>query len=200
MAHLRRQAEAALDLLMSRGYTDRGTLVTYWCALQASSVQPDQTGPQQHHMPGVTVRPAQPHEMRQFVAASIAGFSSNGRSRELLGVLAEIATRRPDTTLYVAQVGEEIARTAAMASMEGAVDEGLGFGVAHLYLDSTVPAHRGKDIQTALIRARLAEAQRRGLGLVTSITRVGDGSARNVERAGLRPAYTMRILTGSSCL
>lgn len=130
------------------------------------------------------------HEMEDFIETSIAGFQSNGRSRELLEALARIATRRPDTQLFVAVVNNKIAGSAALASIE--TSDG---SVAHLYLDSTLPNYRGRGVQQALIQARLREARRRGVSLATTITRVGDGSARNAERAGLRIAYTTTILT-----
>jgi len=47
----------------------------------------------------MTVRRAGPHELGNFVVARIEGFSSNGRWRELLEALAEIASHRTDTTL-----------------------------------------------------------------------------------------------------
>jgi GNAT superfamily N-acetyltransferase len=132
------------------------------------------------------------HETEDFIEASIIGFQSHGRSRELLGELARIATRRADTQLFIALVDNKIAGSAALASI--AIENSDG-GVAHLYLDSTLPGYRGRGVQQALIQARLREAQRRGLSLATTITRVGDGSARNAERAGLRIAYTTSIFT-----
>jgi GNAT superfamily N-acetyltransferase len=92
--------------------------------------------------------------------------------------------------LFIARVDNKIAGSAALASIK--TSDG---GVAHLYLDSTLPGYRGRGVQQALIQARLREALRRGLSLATTIARVGDGSARNAERAGLRIAYTTSIFT-----
>ena len=66
---------------------------------------------------------------------------------------------------------------------------------AHLYLDSTLPEYRGRGVHLALIEARLRDVQQLGLHLATTITRVGSGSARNMEGSGVRLAYTTTIFT-----
>lgn len=200
---------ATLDLLKSRGYEEMGKLTTNWCALDEPRFLRGLDGiyPSASR---VRVRQVEPHERQKFVEASIAGFRSNGRSRELLGALAEIATRRADTTLYFAELDNQVAGTAALASImadkDGAASAsasapptspGASLSLAHLYLDSTLPEFRGQGVQRALIIARLKEARSQGLKLATSITRVGDGSARNLERVGLRPGYTTSIVVGS---
>jgi GNAT superfamily N-acetyltransferase len=179
---------STLQALIEHGYEEQGVLSTHWCPLENSA---DESTPIDLSGTGaVETRVVAAHDTEDFIEASIAGFQSNGRSRELLGALARIATRRTDTQLFVALVDNEIAGSAALASIE--TSEG---SVAHLYLDSTLPGFRCRGVQQALIQARLHEARCRGLSLATTITRVGDGSARNVERAGLRIAYTTAILT-----
>lgn len=179
---------STFEALVANGYEQTGLLSTFWCHLEDSANEKPPVG-----MAGTAAVETQlvaAHETEKFIETSIAGFQSNGRSRELLGALAMIATRRADTQLFVALVDGEIAGSAALASIETS-----NGGVAHLYLDSTLPDYRGRGVQQALIQARLHEARRRGLSLATAITRVGDGSARNAERAGLRNAYMTRIFT-----
>jgi GNAT superfamily N-acetyltransferase len=187
--HLSPFAQASVvDFLVSRGYVEWATLGTHWCTINSTMIaelEACSTGDT------VAVRRAAPGETERFIEASAAGFQTNGRTPELLRALALIATRRKDTVLYFAYVQDEVAGTAAMANIETV--EG---SVAHLYLDSTLPGHRGQGVQLALIRARLLDAARQGLDVATSITRAGDGSARNAGRAGLRLAYTTPILTG----
>lgn len=192
-------SSADFALLKSQGYEEKGKLATYWCELGQPSRSPSPRHPggldgldaRRPDPSKVLVRRVEPHERERFVEASIAGFSSNGRSRELLGALAEIATRRTDTRLYFAEVDEQVAGTAALASI---VTDSDGVGVAHLYLDSTLPKYRGQGVQQALIIGRLEEARNWGLGLATCITRVGDGSGRNAGRAGLRVGYTTSVM------
>lgn len=173
--------------LVSRGYVERSALCTHWCTLQQAVIDDTETCTTGA---ALMIRRATVDETLKFIEASATGFQTNGRSHELLRALALIASRRTDTSLYFAFANNEIAGTAAMATMETAYG-----GVAHLYLDSTLPGYRGRGVQVALIRARLLDAARLGLGVATTITRIGDGSARNAERAGLRLAYTTAILT-----
>jgi hypothetical protein len=63
-------------------------------------------------------------------------------------------------------------------------------GVAVLGFAETLPAFRTRGGQTALIRHRIAEAARAGCDLLTAQTPVGLSSQRNMERAGLRLAFT----------
>lgn len=184
---------STLESLMAHGYEEKGVLSTYWCLLGDSGNETTSRGTlstASSRTAAIETRLIAANEREDFIEASITGFQSNGRSRELLGELARIAARRTDTQLFIALIDNKIAGSAALASIE--TSDG---GVAHLYLDSTLSAYRGRGVQQALIQARLREAQRRGLSLATTITRVGDGSARNAERAGLRIAYTTSIFT-----
>jgi GNAT superfamily N-acetyltransferase len=186
--HLSPVAEPSVfQSMVSHGYVEKSTLSTYWCTLEDGQNEDTETC-----TTGATVvvRRATLDEAERFIDASATGFLTNGRSHELLRALALIGARRTDTSLYFAFANDEIAGTAAMATMETTNGK-----VAHLYLDSTLRDYRGRGIQLALIRARLLDAARMRLGVATTITRVGDGSARNAERAGLRRAYTTAILS-----
>jgi hypothetical protein len=75
-------------------------------------------------------------------------------------------------------------------------------GVAILYLKdglglladaATLPAFRGQGCQTVLLYHRVVEAARQGCELLTSFVEFGSASHRNVERAGLRVAYTKAL-------
>ena len=63
-------------------------------------------------------------------------------------------------------------------------------GVAHFYIDSTMPEYRGRGIQAALLRATLADARKAGVDLASFAARPGDGICRNIEPAGFSLAYT----------
>lgn len=64
--------------------------------------------------------------------------------------------------------------------------------VALLYGDATVPEARGKGVQSALIRARLAAAASLGAEFAAACVIPGSGSHRNYERAGFQLVY-MRV-------
>ncbi|KAJ5220506.1 hypothetical protein N7468_009710 [Penicillium chermesinum] len=186
--HLSPFASAAtIQTLLSRGYVNWGRLHTYWCRVDGPPAD-HATGTRKAEPGHVVTRTVQSSEIEQFVQASVAGFEDGGRSPALLRTVAGIAASRPDTTLYLAEVDGHVAGGAAMAIIETADGS-----VAHLYLDSTIPRHRGRGVHQALIHARLHDAHHSGISVASMITRPGSGSARNAERAGLSLAYTTSV-------
>jgi len=63
-------------------------------------------------------------------------------------------------------------------------------GLALLFADSTVAAHRRSGLHRDVITARLNEALARGCDLATASTLPGSGSQRNYERLGFEVVYT----------
>lgn len=123
-----------------------------------------------------------------FFQASVVGFRSGGRDPELLKILAANAVARSDTRLFFATVDGELVGTAGMAVFD--VD---GCKMANLYVDSTLPASRGKGVHRALLLARLKEAKKSGCEMALAAARQGSGSARNIEKAGFEKAYSCSI-------
>lgn len=79
------------------------------------------------------------------------------------------------------------------------MDKDTPAGVGLLYLQdriglladaTTLPEYRGKGCHAALIDHRVARAAERGCDLLTSFVEFGSASHRNLEKAGLRVAYT----------
>ena len=60
--------------------------------------------------------------------------------------------------------------------------------------DATPAPFRRRGVQTALIRARLAEGARLGCDLAAVCTQPGSASQRNYERAGFRLAYARTLM------
>lgn len=122
-----------------------------------------------------------------FAEASIAGFSvqAQDRPRDLLVALARIALARDDTSLFVARIDGRIAGSAGLSV--AATPAGL---VGELYIASTLPEFRGRGVQTALLRSRLAAAKVAGCALAVVMARPANTSARNTERAGFGLAFT----------
>jgi hypothetical protein len=82
-----------------------------------------------------------------------------------------------------------------LASTEFGVPAGGGAlaihdGLATLFADSTVAAHRRTGLHRELIAARLNEAIAQGCTLATASTLPGSGSQRNYERLGFQVVYT----------
>ena len=138
----------------------------------------------------VSRAPATEAGMAAFIHNSVAGFKDGGRPVPFLRCLAEMAALRTDTVLYLARIDGEIAGCGALAFMETEYGR-----VAHIYIDSTAPAFRGRGVQRALIRARLVDAKRMGYDFITIHASPGVGTGRNAEKEGFRLAYTKPIFT-----
>lgn len=122
-----------------------------------------------------------------FVSHSMAGFEVQAvrRAPVLLEALAKIAVARADTMLFAAKLGGRVAGTAGMSLIESPAGK-----IAHLYIASTHPSSRGRGVQLALIRSRLAAARKAGCTIASITARPRNVSARNAERAGFGLAYT----------
>ena len=66
-------------------------------------------------------------------------------------------------------------------------------GVASLGGAATAPPFRGRGCQSALIRRRIADAAAEGCDLIAAQAAPGSSSQRNMERVGLRVAYTKAV-------
>jgi hypothetical protein len=91
------------------------------------------------------------------------------------------ALARDDVRAYVASVDGEDAATGVLF-VHGAD--------AYAATASTVERFRGRGCQAALLARRLNDAAEAGALLFSSLTILGSPSQRNLERAGLRVAYT----------
>jgi GNAT superfamily N-acetyltransferase len=86
---------------------------------------------------------------------------------------------------FLARLDWQAAGGAAMFYHQG----GTEFGG-----DSTLLEYRGKGIQAALIKARLALGHHMGCDLAIALTEPGSASQRNAARAGFQLAYTRAIM------
>lgn len=98
-------------------------------------------------------------------------------------------TQFAESRCYVASIDGVPAAQSAMYLSDGVASFGFG---------ATLEKYRGRGCQSALLAARLGDAARAGCDLVTVQANPGSASQRNVERAGLRVAYTKAIWTAVS--
>lgn len=175
---------SAFSALGARGYRVDAFSNTYWLAL-------DESNTPSAFPSAIRIRAPRADELDAFVDWSIAGFAAqpSPRSRDLLGALARSARARQDTLLLVAELDAEVAGTAAMSLLPTPAGT-----VAHLFLASTLPHARSRGVQAALLHARTQLAHERGARFAHITARPGTTSARNVERAGYRVAYTKLTL------
>lgn len=100
--------------------------------------------------------------------------------------LARVSIRLPGVAGFIAWIEGQPAGAAAVS---------LRDGVATLFATSTHPRFRRRGVQAALIRARLAYAQRAGCDLAIVTTPPGSDSQRNVVRYGFGVSYTRVAFT-----
>lgn len=62
-------------------------------------------------------------------------------------------------------------------------------GIAGFYLDTIIPAHRGRQLQTLLAQARLVDAHSLSCRYACAPSPIGGGAEHNLRRAGLDQAY-----------
>lgn len=171
---------SSLETFASRGYLVNSFANTYiytareFRLTERSSLQFD-------------IRKVGPGEKEMFICSYVKGFSSQSsdRPQKLHEVVANITSSRDDTDLYMATSGGEIVGSAAIAHVETSMGR-----VAILYAGSTIPEFRGRGVQMALLRARLAEAFRSDTSFACVRAHPWSSSARNAERAGFRLAFT----------
>ena len=60
---------------------------------------------------------------------------------------------------------------------------------------ATVPAFRGRGLQTALLRRRIADASAAGVDFICSAAEFLSGSHRNMQRAGMRLQFVRAVWT-----
>lgn len=119
-----------------------------------------------------------------FAQSYLGGPTQSDTQRRALGAM----TRAPGNACFLAfQEG-----TPAGCAIASALDR-----VALLSGAGVAPPFRGRGLQRALVRARLAWAAAQGCDLCASATEPGTASARSLEKAGFRCAYPKVVMVRS---
>jgi hypothetical protein len=138
------------------------------------------------HAPAVTddleIREIGRHEASAFAELWADGFEIAGDDRAAALNIRKGWFMLPENRLYVAYIGGVAAGMAAL-SIHGRI--------GHLNVGATLPVYRGRGIHLALTTRRIADAALAGCELVMGNTGgFASTSQNNMERAGLRIAYT----------
>jgi GNAT superfamily N-acetyltransferase len=96
--------------------------------------------------------------------------------------------RTPGFRGYIARIDGTIVGGAVLR-----IDE----GVAQFSGAATLPAFRRRGVQTALLRARLADAARAGCDIGVVVTQPASKSQQNVQREGFSLLYSRQLLVKS---
>ena len=136
--------------------------------------------PQSHT--DIGIREIGPDEAARFAELWADGFEIAGAGRAAALQIRMGWFTLPENRRYVAYVDGVAAAMAALFVHDG---------VGHLNVGATLPAYRGRGIHFALTNRRIADAAKAGCDLVIGDTGAfGSTSQNNMERAGLRIAYT----------
>lgn len=129
--------------------------------------------------------------LEEWQATSALGWGhATEASRRAADIYAR-AAHRVDGDGMVLAVDRSDGRALGVASLT------IREGIATLGGMSTVPAERGRGVQSALIRYRLAAAREAGCAIATSTARSGGASERNLLRHGFRPLHVKRTYVRS---
>jgi GNAT superfamily N-acetyltransferase len=115
----------------------------------------------------------------------LQAFGAPGDAVDTNAAPLAVATERCGGRFYTVEID---ARPAAAAILTVCGDD------AYLAMAGTLPEFRGCGCQAALIRARIADAAASGCELVVATAAFPSSSHRNLERCGLRTAYTKPVL------
>jgi hypothetical protein len=132
--------------------------------------------------PHITIRAVQPEEKELFADVYFNSFgvpktTAHNYVRDSIRVLVDI----PSNQCFFALIEKKIAAIAVLS---------LSQQIGYLALAATLPTFRGYGCHKALLQARIEKAAGQGCQLITGQAGVGTVSQQNMERVGLRLAYT----------
>lgn len=143
---------------------------------------------------GIEVAACRARDAGRWLNAVVTGFanpdaegvpSDESYPREAIErVIADI-TATDGFVRYLARRDGEVAGGASLRACEG---------IAQLCGAATLPAHRRRGVQSALLAARLHDAGRRGCDLAVVTTLPGSKSQENVQRQGFTLLYSRAVL------
>jgi GNAT superfamily N-acetyltransferase len=130
--------------------------------------------------PPMRVRMVGPEETELWAATSSAAWGGTPELAEFMLHFGRIAATATGCVAFLAEWDGEPIATAAI---------NIHQGTALLAGAATIPAWRGRGVQSALLRARLHHAASLGCDLAMMVAEPGSSSQRNAERQGFRVGY-----------
>lgn len=143
--------------------------------------------------PGVEVRRGNAADIDAWVDAVVEGFAHP----DDIGVPNHEEFPR-DVVEKAERDFEKAGAIPYVAMCDGALAGGAGMrltdGVAQLTGAATVPAHRRRGVQSALLATRLLDAAEAGCDIAVVTTAPGSTSQKNVQRSGFQLLYTRAVM------
>jgi GNAT superfamily N-acetyltransferase len=177
---------AIARVLTGRGYRLQGFENVLGRGLPASPLAP---------LPeGVAIAPSPVEDLGTWIDVVVTGFASP----DVQGVPSEESYPRDLVESVMADMASAEGFSRYLARRGGVPAGGaslrLSEGVAHLCGAATLPAHRRRGVQSALLAARLGIAHGAGCDIAIVITQPGSKSQENAQRHGFHLLYARAIL------
>jgi GNAT superfamily N-acetyltransferase len=166
------------DPMLLSWLSARGHIPVEHTSVMYRAVDPLDTG---RPTGSVEVRRVELAELTEWASLSAEGWSASAELSAFVRDMALVTAHANGTHCFVAETDGTMIATAALV---------LQSDVALLAGASTLPAHRGRGAQTALLAARLRFAREAGIALAMMGAAPGSTSQANAERQGFRIAYT----------
>jgi len=131
---------------------------------------------------GCVIRRSLPEEAKATGAIVESAFFPGGAPEAFRGLMAPLYEMENALAFMATVEGKPVACGAGIVIAEHRVFALCGAG--------TLADYRGRGLQTALLRARMAAAVAAGCEYAVVVTQGGSASQRNVERLGFRVAYS----------
>lgn len=164
------------------------------------SISPDAIDRLRHPTPDITIAVAGASETASWIDAVVEGFqhpdSFDGPPGHEPLIPRDVLERVFGDTIAASGFQRFIARRGG--EIAGGASFRIENGIAQLSGAATVPAHRRRGVQSALLRHRLLEAARLGCDIAVVTTQPGSKSQENVQKAGFEPLYARAIMVKAS--
>lgn len=115
-----------------------------------------------------------------------AGFNLPAKSQPVMKDSLKALFDSPTTRFYGAQINDKLVAIGLLFMSDS---------VGYLASTTTLPQYRNRGCQMALIHQRISEAALEQCSMIVAHANFGSASQRNLEKAGLRMAYTKAIWT-----
>lgn len=157
-------------------------------------IAPDQPAAVARPADSLTVEVCRPAQFQEWLDIVVTGFETP----DDVGVASHESFSRADLERIFGEMAATPGFVHYLARRDGVPAGGgsmfIGEHVGHLCGASTLPQHRRRGVQTALLTHRLADAHRRGCALAVITTQPGSKSQQNAHRRGFQLLYTRAIL------
>ena len=170
------------DLSFIEQFGKRGYRVTEFTNVMALPLD-GRKGAQRWQGPpaGMTIEKVGHEQIELWTLTVAQGFSETFPVTEEILEVMKMFALGSSAECYLARIDGAVAGGATVAIRDG---------VAGLFGASTLPAFRGRGVQTALLHARLSRAAEAGCDLAVSLAQPGSPSQRNIVRQDFSVLYT----------